>query len=611
METVASISWDAALQGVISVAILLVALATILSRIRDQVAYYWALGWAALLACGAFFVAAESVTPEARFVAYLFDALVAPLMLMGALELSQRRPRFAWPVLVGVGAGLLRGGIDVMAMHAWDPVHSATLAPLFLLLAARATWSAPAGTEFRTPIAIGLMLFMGIDLFDAYQDRMGGQNEVMWSLLLIVSVPLATFQLASRLLHLGQDVDSAQQAEGRALQERDLERWRFEALFSHVRDLVAEIDEETRIHFVNDRVRDVLGLDPEFLVGRRGVDFVDAEAREAAARIFQENVAKGRFQSPVVVAVPHADGRIKHLEFTSSDYDFPGQTRLLIVARDVTDRIEAERTREAERSALERVVEERDEELRASLDRLREQERLAAVGTLASGIAHQINNPVGAISAAAEFALVAENDPDAEKIRDEAFRRIVEEAARAGRIVKSVLRFARHGTTQKWIDDLSGVVRRAAELSRSYVEERGGVLELEASAGALWVAMTPIEIEQMIVNLIHNAAESRVDGALVRVRTRDLPGEAIVEVVDAGRGMSAETRARAFDPFFTTRLRDGGSGLGLSVVHGIVTDHGGEIEIESEPDRGTCVRIRLPRTESGSVGSSDAPKLGV
>jgi len=245
--------------------------------------------------------------------------------------------------------------------------------------------------------------------------------------------------------------------------------------------------------------------------------------------------------------------------------------------------------------------------LRASLDRLREQERLAAVGTLASGIAHQINNPVGAISAAAEFALLSASEPDAEKIREASLNRIVEESARAGRIVKSILRFARHGTTNKWVDDLGAVVRRSVELMRPYVDERGGHLDFEGSETAMPVVMSPIEIEQMMVNLVRNAAESLREGGRVMVRTEAAGGSALVEVIDQGRGMDADTRAQVFDPFFTTRLRDGGSGLGLSVVHGIVSEHAGEIEIESEPDRGTRVGIRFPMSPLDPTRPSDAP----
>jgi signal transduction histidine kinase len=220
--------------------------------------------------------------------------------------------------------------------------------------------------------------------------------------------------------------------------------------------------------------------------------------------------------------------------------------------------------------------------------------------------------------AASEFALTEEPGPDEEATLRSALQTALEEARRCGRIVKSVLQFARDEPTQKWVEDLSPTVRRAAELARSYVEGRGGRLEIDVFGSPLAVLMSPIDIEQVVLNLVRNAAESRSEGATVRVTTSvwgdasvsthsthsthstekadslDGPNYAELTVTDDGEGIEDLARSKVFDPFYTTRLEDGGSGLGLSVVHGVVGDHGGKVEIEQFARGGTRFRILLP-----------------
>lgn len=246
------------------------------------------------------------------------------------------------------------------------------------------------------------------------------------------------------------------------------------------------------------------------------------------------------------------------------------------------------------RAALEARLVAQSEELRASLVRLDEHKRLVAIGTLAAGMAHQINNPVGAIAMAAEFALLGRGDRDAAAIGEEALETVLEEARRCGRIVKSVLQFARDEPAAKWIESLTPTVLRATRLTRDYVVSRGGRLDVKLSDDPLSVEMSPIDIEQAVVNLIRNASESRSGGANVEIETVRIGGEACIFVADDGDGIDVELRARVLEPFFTTRVAEGGSGLGLSVVHGIVTDHGGRLEIEARSNGGTRVCLRLP-----------------
>ena len=585
-------------QILIAVAVVAIFVGVISSSIRELRAGYWILGWSALLVTGAFNLAAAAGYAIGGPLSFLTDALFGALMLMGAFALHADRPTPHWPLVAALGAGIARIGFDLAGWPLALAVHGFVIGPGFFVGAALVTLTAPRTAAFRVPIAILLAAMVGVELWDAWGDWESGGNRILWTLLVAVCVPLAALQIASSLIAFNDGLVSARAASSTAEQELDLERWRFEVVFDHAKELVAELGGDTRILFVNERVRELMGLDPERLIGQRALDYVPAEHRAEAEKIWQQHMTMGGLGDPVIFPVVDAKGDPLYLEITVADYELPGESRLLAIARDVTHRMEVEREQRDQHRLLEERVAERSEQLRASLARLRDQERLATVGTLASGIAHQINNPVGAISAAAEFAIASAHEPDGALVAQEALTRILQEARRTGRIVKNVLRFARHGSTTKWSEDLGGVVRRSAELVRPYVKERDGTLQIETTSLPLPVMMSPIEIEQMTVNLVRNAAESRTGGARIRVSTRYRGPDALLEVWDDGAGIATEDQPRVFDPFFTTRMREGGSGLGLSVVHGIVSDHDGTISVDSEPGNGTRVRIRFPLVDS-------------
>ena len=139
----------------------------------------------------------------------------------------------------------------------------------------------------------------------------------------------------------------------------------------------------------------------------------------------------------------------------------------------------------------------------------------------------------------------------------------------------------------------------ASEAARDYVEERGGRLDLNLHAEALPIHGSPIDLEQVVVNLVRNGAEARAGGVNVRVETARHGGLAVLTVSDDGPGFDAAGRTAAFDPFYTSRLGDGGSGLGLSIVHGIVKDHGGQIDIRDATLGGAELRVGLPLVDEG------------
>ena len=229
----------------------------------------------------------------------------------------------------------------------------------------------------------------------------------------------------------------------------------------------------------------------------------------------------------------------------------------------------------------------------ATEERARRAERLAALGTMAAGIAHEINNPAASILATAEMAR-AELPTAEPQFLDDALAGIAKEAHRCGQIVKSVLRFARDEPGQRTPQLLLPVIERAVELLRGELALAGAIIYIDGSATPEPIAIDASEILQVLLNIGTNAL--RASAKAVTIRTEHRPTTVALMVEDNGRGMSENERARVFDPFYTTARAHGGTGLGLSVCHAIVTQHGGTIEIRSTVGTGTTVVIELPRT---------------
>lgn len=356
-----------------------------------------------------------------------------------------------------------------------------------------------------------------------------------------------------------------------------------------------------RLIDVNDRFSEVTGYTHAEAIGKTATElglWKSAQQRDDFRQVRQER-EKG------------FEGLEAHLRSKSGDtivallsaeaVELGGRSRIVWHAVDISERKRIEGALARYREDLELLVEARTEELEVSRQQLRHSERLASIGTLAAGIAHQINNPVGVILAASQHALDCEGDADVHAVWRTALEESERHAQRCARIVKSVLQFARDEQTQKWPDDLNTTLRRACNLTRSYAEERGAEVSLREAEAPVSALINPIELEQVLVNVIRNAIESKSEGARVEVAiTRDADG-AEISIQDDGRGIPDFDLRRVFDPFFTTRLEEGGTGLGLSVAHGIVASHGGQMRIESPTGAGCRVTIELPLTAAGEA----------
>jgi signal transduction histidine kinase len=234
----------------------------------------------------------------------------------------------------------------------------------------------------------------------------------------------------------------------------------------------------------------------------------------------------------------------------------------------------------------------------------RRNERLASVGLLAVGIAHEINNPLGSALLAAETALaIAGSAHSADQVAA-CLQNIVTSLDRCGRIVRTLLRYSRDEPSEKQACGINDVVAEALELARAYASPAKAELHLETDPSLPLIPMNPLEIELVLLNLIRNAIEAGEKNMLICVATAPIPNGVRVTVRDSGCGMSQEQVSHVFDPLFTTRRHRGGSGLGMSIALGIVRAHGGHMDVLSHEGEGTTVTIDLP-VAAGSLEQAD------
>jgi two-component system sensor histidine kinase PilS (NtrC family) len=217
-------------------------------------------------------------------------------------------------------------------------------------------------------------------------------------------------------------------------------------------------------------------------------------------------------------------------------------------------------------------------------------ERLATVGQLAAGIAHEIRNPLASISGSIELLRQAPQASDDDRTLMAIVHR---EVQRLNELIGDLLDYANPRPSQPVEFDLAVLVRETLQVSRA--DPALAAVEVSVAAdAALPVHADPSKLRQVVWNLVRNAADAAVTGGgHVRVEVRAAEaGHAAITVEDDGPGIPADRLARIFDPFFTTKPK--GTGLGLATCHAVVAEHGGRIDVESEVGKGTKVVVRLP-----------------
>jgi signal transduction histidine kinase len=248
-------------------------------------------------------------------------------------------------------------------------------------------------------------------------------------------------------------------------------------------------------------------------------------------------------------------------------------------------------------------------------ERLRQAEKMAAVGRLTAGIAHDFNNLLSSIIGNADLL---ERDVGQDPAQARRLAIIVGSAERGAELVQRLLAFARRQPLEPVAVNLNGAVRGMLELLQSTI---GRAVRVDTTLDAqLWPALVdPVQLEHVILNLAINARDAMPDGGVLTIMTVNLPGDApkrddtlpegdhvSIAVTDTGIGMTEEVLRNAFEPFFTTKPAGHGSGLGLSQVYGMASQSGGDVRIDSAVGRGTTVTVFLPRAELHALNEAAA-----
>jgi signal transduction histidine kinase len=240
---------------------------------------------------------------------------------------------------------------------------------------------------------------------------------------------------------------------------------------------------------------------------------------------------------------------------------------------------------------LERRVEERTAELRAAQEQLVQAEKLASIGQLAAGVAHEINNPIGVILGFAQLMLkrTPEDDPMHKPLAT-----IEREGVRCKEIVQDLLHFAAQREPVLSRVDINAVIEAASELMPHHVNSENVEVVKGFTPNLPPVLGDENQLQQVFLNIMLNAYQAMPDGGRLRIASRADGNEVQAIFADTGMGISQDNLKRVFDPFFTTKEVGEGTGLGLSISYGIIEQHGGTIEVASELGAGSMFTVKLP-----------------
>jgi PAS domain S-box-containing protein len=359
---------------------------------------------------------------------------------------------------------------------------------------------------------------------------------------------------------------------------------RYQRLVETAPDPIFTVDVEGNLASVNRAFEEALGRGRDELVGIAFTELLDGSQRHTVRQLLAETAAGRRSQAEI--RYRDMRGELCTGSVTATPVVEDGEIRgCLGIVRDVTGE-------------------------RRLADQLLQREKLAAVGQLVSGVAHELNNPLAGVLA---FAQLLEAAPGNDSEQREAVRAIHKEAKRAAKIVSNLLLFARDRDPERTRTDLNAVMIDALELRRYVLrtQQVEVVTELDSSLPAVWA--DPFQLQQVVLNFITNA-EYALKGVehekRITLRTWFANDRVYASVADNGTGIEAEVIDRVFNPFFTTKEVGEGTGLGLSISHGIIRQHGGHIGVESVPGRGATFTIDLPlsplastKPESATAGS--------
>ena len=369
----------------------------------------------------------------------------------------------------------------------------------------------------------------------------------------------------------------------------------FRAITQNSSDIVIIVDDLARITYVSPSVERFVGYRPDELIGRSGFELIVSDDNPRAIEDFGRALMTREVVIPNAFGIRHKDGTMRILEGVGKNLlDDPAVAGFVMNVRDVTDRIQAEK----ERVRLEQ--------------RLNRAEKMEALGTMAGGVAHDLNNALGVLIGYSELMLAAidEASPVISHVRN-----VIQGGETAAAIVRDLLTLARRGVQTVKVLNLNTVIRsslRTPEFEKLCSSHPGVRVETDLDENLLNIQGAPGQLGKMVLNLVFNAAEAMPAGGDLTIRTvsrhldRPVRGYdhvregryAVLTVTDTGQGIAEADMKHIFEPFYTKKaMGRGGTGLGLAVVWGAVQDCGGYIDVQSAAGSGSTFTLYFPVTE--------------
>jgi PAS domain S-box-containing protein len=362
----------------------------------------------------------------------------------------------------------------------------------------------------------------------------------------------------------------------RAEETLRLSETRLRQIVDLVPHMIFAKDREGRFLLANRTTAEAYDLTVEQLTGKRHAEVHPVE--EELRRMLEDDRAVIESGQPKTIpeeSFMDTQGKVRLLQTIKIPYTASGTSEpaMLGVAIDITELKQAE---EALRKS---------EQLRA------EAEKLAAIGRLAAGVAHEINNPLTGVLTFSHLLREKENLDDQDR---HDLDLIIRETTRAGQIVRDLLDFARERPAAKQPLDVNDVVRQTIRLLGNQKAFQQIYVEADLAEGLPWIHGDLNQLQQVLLNLSLNACEAMPGGGRLTIRTSRQNAKVLVKVIDTGCGIKKEHLDQIFEPFFSTKPVGKGTGLGLSISYGIVQQHGGTLEVESQVGEGTTFTVVLP-----------------
>jgi len=383
--------------------------------------------------------------------------------------------------------------------------------------------------------------------------------------------------------------------------ERDAQD-RYRSIIASAMDAVITLDENQRVQVFNHAAEKMFGCAEEEAFNQPLASFIPEQQRALLCEHLQRFGTSGeRPGMTVLISGLRCNGEVFPIEASISQTTISGRTLITAILRDVTDKQKAERIR----SQLE--------------SRLRQAQKMEAIGTLAGGIAHDFNNILGAVMLNIELV---RGDIDPDHSSQEYLSALRVSSIRARDLVRQILAFSRQQEKQRAILRLERVVAETIKFIRAALPASIEI-NLNLTSDGPGIIADPTQLHQMFTNLCTNAAHAMiakggrldirqqavtVDESLATTSPDLQPGDYVELIIsDTGTGMTPEVIERIFDPFFTTKAIGEGTGLGLAVVHGIMKDHDGAIVVESTPDKGSTFHLYFPAVDIPEASPAEVP----